>query len=237
MSILLVTASLVLYALLYVTFGRPGDIEFYTLLDLAFIPLQVLLVGLVLTRLLEAREKSELLDKLNMVIGAFFSEAGTDLLKCMSAYDYDFELVCECLLVTEDWTAKDFAVAQKSVEEFKRKVDARLAPLDRLRDCLLSKRSFMLGLLENSNLLEHQHFTDLLWAVFHLTDELSARSDLGRLPDDDLEHLSGDIRRAYVLLLEEWLAYMQHLQTAYPFMFSLMIRKNPFDPHARVEIP
>jgi hypothetical protein len=237
LSVMLLSLSVVLYAALYAAFGRAGDIEFYTFLDIAFIPVQVLLVGLVLNRLLAAREKRELLDKLNMVIGAFFSEVGIELLDRLAAFDYDFELVCECLLVKPDWTDKDFELAKKSVDELKRKVDARLAPLDRLRDYLVFKRGFMLGLLENPNLLEHEHFTDLLWAVFHLTDELAARKKLDELTDDDDAHLSGDIRRAYVLLLEEWLSYMQHLQRAYPFMFSLMIRKNPFDPDARVEIP
>jgi len=31
----------------------------------------------------------------------------------------------------------------------------------------------LLGLLGNPNLLEHDSFTDLLWAVFHLMEELS----------------------------------------------------------------
>lgn len=237
LSIMLVALSGVLYAALYLTMGRGADIEFYTFLDIAFIPIQVLLVGLVINRLLALREKREMLDKLNMVIGAFFSEVGTELLDRLAAFDYDFELVCECLLVNTEWTPKDFALAKKSVDDLKRKVDSRLAPLDRLRDFLVGKRSFMLGLLENPNLLEHVHFTDLLWAVFHLTDELATRTSLDDLPEDDHEHLSGDIRRAYVLLLEEWLAYVQHLQSAYPYMFSLAVRRNPFDPDARVEIP
>jgi hypothetical protein len=237
LSIMLVALSGVLYAALYLTLGRGADIEFYTFLDIAFIPIQVLLVGLVINRLLAQREKREMLDKLNMVIGAFFSEVGTELLDRLAAFDYDFELVCECLIVNAEWTARDFALAKNSVDGLKRKVDARLAPLDRLRDFLVDKRSFMLSLLENPNLLEHVHFTDLLWAVFHLTDELAARTNLDDLPEDDHEHLSGDIRRAYVLLLEEWLAYVQHLQSAYPYMFSLAVRRNPFDPDARVEIP
>ncbi len=237
LSVMLIALSAVLYAALFATMGRGRDIEFYTFLDIAFIPLQVLLVGLVINRLIALREKREMLDKLNMVIGAFFSEVGTELLDRLAAYDYDFELVCECLLVNAEWTPKDFALAKKSVDDLKRKVDSRLAPLDRLRDFLVGKRVFMLGLLENPNLLEHVHFTDLLWAVFHLTDELAARTSLEDLPYDDHEHLSGDIRRAYVLLLEEWLGYVQHLRSAYPYVFSLAVRRNPFDPDARVEIP
>jgi hypothetical protein len=49
---------------------------------------------------------------------------------------------------------------------------------------------FLLGLMANPNLLEHESFTDLLWAVFHLTDELTHREDVSALADADLEHLA-----------------------------------------------
>ena len=41
-----------------------------------------------------------------------------------------------------------------------------------LHNFLAKKREILLHLLENPNLLEHESFTDLLWAVFHLSDEL-----------------------------------------------------------------
>jgi len=85
-------------------------------------------------------------------------------------------------------------------------------------------------------LLEHESFTDLLWAVFHLTEELACRTNVKQLPDTDYAHLSGDIKRAYVLLISEWLAYMKHLKADYPYLFSLAVRTNPFDPNASVEV-
>jgi hypothetical protein len=93
-----------------------------------------------------------------------------------------------------------------------------------------------LGLLENPNLLEHESFTELLWAVFHLTEELAFREDVKQLVDTDYDHISGDIKRAYVLLISEWLTYMKHLKNDYPYLFSLSIRTNPFDPDASPEV-
>ena len=94
----------------------------------------------------------------------------------------------------------------------------------------------MLGLLENPNLLEHESFTNLLWAVFHLTEELIHRRRLKGLPDSDYKHLSGDIKRIYHLLIAEWLEYMEHLKNDYPYLFSLAMRMNPFDANASVEV-
>ncbi len=85
---------------------------------------------------------------------------------------------------------------------------------------------------ENPNILEHETFTDLLWAVFHLAEELENRVDVKNLSDTDYSHISGDMKRAYILLVSQWLNYMKHLKSAYPYLFSLAVRINPFDPDA-----
>jgi len=100
-----------------------------------------------------------------------------------------------------------------------------------VRALLVGKRSFLVRLLENQNLLEHAAFTDLLWAVFHLTEELDVRPGFHDLPDTDLGHLGGDMKRVYRRLALQWVAYMEHLRAGYPYLFSLALRKNPFDPN------
>jgi len=91
--------------------------------------------------------------------------------------------------------------------------------IEGLKAFLLSKRNFLLRLLENPNLLEHDSFTNLLWAAFHLTDELSFRRDLKLLTITDQQHLFNDIKRVYSQIIAEWLAYMQHLKAEYPYLF------------------
>ena len=81
---------------------------------------------------------------------------------------------------------------------------------------MLEKRDFILRLLENPNLIEHDRFTDLLWAVMHVVDELEARPTLTGLPAADEAHLQLDIRRAYNALMAEWILYVEHLKTELP---------------------
>jgi hypothetical protein len=38
------------------------------------------------------------------------------------------------------------------------------------------------------------------------------------------------------LLVTEWLSYMRHLSDSYPYLFSLAMRTNPFDPQASPEV-
>lgn len=68
----------------------------------------------------------------------------------------------------------------------------------------------------------------MLWALYHLIDELENRPDPLALPETDIKHLSGDITRVYGLLVYEWIFYIKHLKDKYPYLWSLAIRKNPF---------
>jgi hypothetical protein len=232
----LVALSLLLFALHYAVFQDSHHLGIFTLHDLAFLPIEVLIVTMVIHELLEYRDKKSMLEKLNMVIGAFFSEVGSELLERLSTFDPDREEISSDLIPTADWSDADFAKATKRVVASSSNVDARLGDIVGLTDFLVSRRDFMLRLLENPNVLEHEQFTDLLWAVFHLTEELSHREDLSTLSEHDLEHLSGDLQRAYALLTAQWLSYLRHLKKSYPYLYSLAIRTNPLDPNAQAEV-
>jgi hypothetical protein len=110
-------------------------------------------------------------------------------------------------------------------------VDSNSLDLVRLKEFLSARREFLLTLLENPSLLEHDRFTELLWAVTHLDEELEARQSLADLASKDLEHIAGDIRRMYDHLASEWLDYAEHLKTNYPYLFSLILRTHPFQDH------
>lgn len=236
LALVLVALSLGFYTLDYLLFGDLRNIIFYGLIDVAFLFLSVLIVTLFLHRLLDYREKQAKLKKLNMVIGTFFGEAGTGLLEECSKFLPDLKLLSAKLLINKEWTQKEFLAVRKELEKFEINVDSKKGDLEVLKKYLLGKRSFMLALLENPNLLEHESFTELLWAVFHLTDELAHRKSTKKLPANDYQHLSGDIKRAYKELILQWLDYMNHLRQAYPYLYSLAMRTNPFDEKARVEL-
>jgi hypothetical protein len=235
-GISLITLSAFIYLIQIEIFKTPRDTFFYIFQDLAFVPISVLMVTLILDQVLRIREKRALLKKMNMVIGAFFSEVGTDLLKHFSHFDLHYDAIRMNLIISDKWSEQNFSQIKKQLKDFDYKLDSKKGDLEGLKSFLTGKRNFLLGLLENPNLLEHESFTDLLWAVFHLTEELNSRADTRGLPDTDYKHLSGDIKRAYVILISEWLSYMTHLKVDYPYLFSLAVRTNPFDPNALPEV-
>lgn len=235
-AFLLLLVSLVLYGLDYYLFGGGSLIAAGFLGNLAFLPMYVLFVTLILEKVLKERERHAIRQKLNMVIGVFFSEVGTALLRDCLGFVLNSGELSKALAVTPHWTPQDFRKAADYLHKHSIDVDSRQGDLSALKKFLVEKRGFMLVLLENPNLLEHNEFTDLLWAVFHLIEELEARRSLEGLAPADLEHLSGDMKRAYGLLLREWLTYIQHLKQDYPYLFSLAVRTNPLNPDSRVEI-
>jgi hypothetical protein len=228
----LMALSAIFYLLHYAIFRDTHHILLYLIGDIAFVFIEVLLVTLIIHQLLSKREKHAMLKKMNMVIGAFFSEVGTELLRWFASLDLQLEEKRKDLLEISQWSEKRYIAVRKKLKNSKFEIESPEKNLEDLKSFLIGKRSFLLGLLENPNLLEHESFTELLWAVFHLTEETACRVDLKQLPDTDCQHLSGDIKRVYGLLISEWLAYMKHLRDNYPYLFSLAARMNPFDPKA-----
>jgi hypothetical protein len=177
-----------------------------------------------------------MLEKMNMAIGTFFSEVGTDLIKYFSLFDPACGDIGKELAMAKRFTDREFINTSKYLKNYDCTIITEKEDLGNVKRFLMSKREFLLRLLANPNLLEHDSFTNLLWAVFHLTDELAHRKDVKKLPEADYKHLAGDIKRAYVLLLSEWTDYMKHLKHNYPYLFSLAMRMNPFDANAKPEV-
>ncbi|WP_432402040.1 hypothetical protein [Wukongibacter sp. M2B1] len=224
----LIILSAIIYIIHYMTFKDAHHIFVFLLEDIAFIPIEVLIVSLILHRILEEREKQHMLEKLNMLIGVFFNEAGTKLLKTLVMSDSRPDYICSFFRDIQDWNDSDFKNKSKLLnEEFQYDIDIDKVDIGKFANLLRSKREFLLGLLQNPSLLEHETFTELLTAVFHLEDELHHHTNYDDLTKEDYEHLKGDIERVYPLLVREWIVYIKYIKNNYPYLFSLAMRYNP----------
>jgi hypothetical protein len=230
----LILLSAGMYGLHYLVFKDIQHIFLYLLGDIAFLPLEILFVTLIFHKLLEDREKKNSLKKLNMLIGIFFSELGYKLLEMTAQSDDRLKQLQNDLLLQESWLKKDFQNALNHIEKHKSAIN--ITNFVEIQGLLFAKREFMLKIIENPALLEHDRFSELMMSILHLEEELGSRNNLSRLFENDKNHLNRDIVRVYKMLLQEWLFYMQHLQKEYPYLFSLAVRTNPFDQNARAEI-
>jgi hypothetical protein len=166
--------------------------------------------------------------RLNMLIGVFFTEAGNQLLHTFTSFDPNIGSVRKDFIVTAEWSEKEFTQLRKRLNGYEYTVDPTLLDLDGLHRYLKEKGDLLLRQLENADLVENETFAELLWAVVHLRDELAARPAFTNLPEADIAHLANDVKRAYSLLTRQWTDYMLYLKNRYPFLFSLALRTNPF---------
>ncbi|MFC1984837.1 hypothetical protein ACFLT4_07420 [Chloroflexota bacterium] len=221
----------IIYFIHYLIFRDVHHIFIYMIGDLAFLPLEVFIVVLVIERILNRREKQAMLQKLNMIIGAFFSEIGNYLLSDLLGHFDNRAEISNHLNINDSWTKNNYKKSADIASHLKIDLDCRNIDLNKLKEYLSQKRVFLLTLLENPSLLEHDRFTLLLWAVTHVDEELEARPSFVDLPESDLKHIAGDIIRLYDYLASEWLDYVEHLKSNYPFLYSLVLRTHPFQEH------
>jgi hypothetical protein len=235
----LLVGGAVLYAIRWMLFPAAqlhNEMWRFLIGDVAFLFLQVAIVTLVIDGMLRRRERQQMKYKLNMVIGAFFSELGTSLLGRVAVTDLALADVRDDLLPRQDWTEANYTTAKAALKAHHAKIDIGACDLYELKDMLEKEKRFVLGLLGNQALLEHEEFSELLWAVTHLAEELAVRESLDDLPTPDRIHITGDVKRVFTLLTYEWLEYVRHLQLQYPYLFSLAVRTNPLDPAAKAEV-
>jgi hypothetical protein len=228
----LVMLSVITYSFHYLIFQDSHHIFIYLLGDIAFVPIEVLLVSMIIHHFLNEMDKRNKMEKLNMIIGSFFSEVGTKLLALISNADPELDSVRKYIIIKNDLPDKEFINIIKYLKNYDYNIDIKKVDLDDLRIFMTDKRNFLVLLLENPIMLEHESFTELLRVVFHLAEELEFRDDFSSLPDTDIDHLSVDIRRVYSLLAIEWVLYMKYMKSNYPYLFSLSMRTNPFDKDA-----
>jgi predicted membrane protein len=170
--------SAAIYSVHYLIFGDATFIFRYLIAQLGFLPLNVLLVTIVLNGLMSNRAKKERMQKLNMVIGAFFSDVGTDLLRAFARFDHTASSLGKQLILSDFWEEADFTRVKNNLKKEHFNIQAEKSELLKLNEYLGQKHDYLLRLFENPNLLEHESFSQLLWAIFHLNEELSLRGDL-----------------------------------------------------------
>lgn len=227
----MVVLSAIFYGVHYLIFRDAHHIFIYLLGDIAFVFIEVLLVSLIIHQLLNEWEKKSHLKKLNMLIEVFFSEFGKHLLVYISNFDKNLPKIREFIVAENEECELNFKKAFGAVKTYEADITVESMDLSKLAKFLKDRRGFLVNLLQNPTLLEHETFTETLMAIFHIAEELAAR-DLNALSREDILHTKRDIERAYNHLISQWIGYMFYTRKHYPYFFLFAMRTNPFDEQA-----
>src|SRR4051794_29238199 len=134
--------SLALYLIDYFIVGNARDIATSLVGNLAFLPIYVIFVTLMIEKIMRERERQAVLRKLNMVIGVFFSQVGNRLLKELSAYVVTGEELHRQLLVTSHWHEAEFGKAHEYLKKNDPVIDCARCDKDSFKAFLVSRRGF-----------------------------------------------------------------------------------------------
>lgn len=218
-SLVLVLLSAVMFFVHFLVFGQAENTAYYSLMNLCFIPINSLVVTFVLENLIDAKEKKERMNKLNMLIGIFFTEVG-------------YKLMHE--IISGDKNAKNSILhfnklddIEKAINKGEYTVNIEEINISNIKSLLESNNTLLINLVSNENLHQHETFTDLLMAVIHLRDEILFIEKHG-LVQIDKKHLANDIDRVYKNITVQWISYLKYLRTNYPFLYNNAIRVNPY---------
>ncbi|MDO5843979.1 MAG: hypothetical protein Q4Q53_02385 [Methanocorpusculum sp.] len=230
LSIVLILLTAAVYAVKIAVIGDDGSSNTLTYIfnALGFLPLNVLFVTLIINGLLSVREKRERSEKMKMVLGAFFSEFGSTLLRTFVACDTNPNKIRGVMNVSKSWKRADFAKAAKEIDEICPVMNPDASDLIKIRDILSKNHDFLLRAVENPAFLEENRITKLMQELFHLDEELRSRGDIDALPVSDISHLAGDVNRVYCTLSAVWLSHMEYLSENYQYLLSLALRRSPF---------
>lgn len=230
LSIILVVLSALIFLAKILIIGDNSESNTLSYLfnALGFLPLNVLFVTLILNGMLARRAAAERKEKMKMVLGLFFTEFGTELLRIFLSGDPAKEQIAAQIAPDKSWKKEEYKKAVHSAETLCRKTRPDAAALYDIRTLLKNNHEFMLRLIENPVFLEQSTVFKLVQDLFHLETELASRKEIAEDAKADFAHLLGDVNRVYPSLMTVWLSHMEYLSKHYPYLLSYSLRTSPF---------
>ncbi|MDU1539260.1 MAG: hypothetical protein E6902_06530 [Paeniclostridium sordellii] len=218
-SFILIALSSIMFFIHYLIFGQALNTAYYSLMNLCFIPINSLVVTIMLEKLIDYRAKKDRIEKINMLVGIFFTEVGGKLMHFIIDADKDAKNYIT--------NFEDLNKIKKSLYEYDYKVDMNYIDLCTIKNILVEHSNLFVTLISNESILQHQIFTDLLMSVIHLRDEIIFMEKDNEL-EPNINHLENDVIRVYKNISIQWISYLEYLQKSYPFLYNNAIRVNPF---------
>lgn len=212
--IILFVTSIVVYGLQMLIFKDPKTTGFYFLQDVAFMPLTIVIATVMIGAIFEEHDKKERIERTKMLTSAFFTEVGEELLQLLVEASDSYKQMTDLF---DD--VPDEAELKMHIKDMKLHVKLTSERAIELRNTLDVHYMFITINASNPALLEHEKYTDMLWSIYHLRDELKMR-DLDRMTKEERKHLEIDATRVLNNLLINWVSHVRYVQKEYPYFYA-----------------
>ena len=226
--LLLLCASALLYAIHYLIFRDLHHLAIFGLHELAFVPLEVILVTLGLDQLVEKTHREEARSKVSIIETLYFNESGGTMLRYLTSFDPDAARLRELLQVTEDWHSSDFRQAIRQLKSYPFLLDLDRIDFFGLHYHLSQRHEYYRSMLENPALTQSEAFTEMIMKIYLLWEELDGRTNLYQLPEKDRNYLAELLHEIYRELTEYWLDNVYNHSIHNRFRLHRAVKSNPF---------
>lgn len=226
--LLLLCASALLYAIHYLIFRDLHHLAIFGLHELAFVPLEVILVTLGLDQLVEKTHREEARSKVSIIETLYFNESGGTMLRYLTSFDPDAARLRELLQVTQDWRSSDFRQAIRQLKSYPFLLDLERIDFFGLHYHLSQRHEYYRSMLENPALTQSEAFTEMIMKIYLLWEELDGRTNLYQLPEKDRSYLAELLHEIYRELTEYWLDNVYNHSIHNRFRLHRAIESNPF---------
>lgn len=226
--LLLLCASVLLYAIHYLIFRDLHHLAIFGLHELAFVPLEVILVTLGLDQLVEKTHREEARSKVSIIETLYFNESGSTMLRYLTSFDPDAARLRELLQVTQDWRSSDFRQAIRQLKSYPFLLDLERIDFFGLHYHLSQRHEYYRSMLENPALTQSEAFTEMIMKIYLLWEELDGRTNLYQLPEKDRSYLAELLHEIYRELTEYWLDNVYNHSIHNRFRLHRAIESNPF---------
>lgn len=226
--LLLLCASALLYAIHYLIFRDLHHLAIFGLHELAFVPLEVILVTLGLDQLVEKTHREEARSKVSIIETLYFNESGSTMLRYLTSFDPDAARLRELLQVTQDWRSSDFRQAIRQLKSYPFLLDLERIDFFGLHYHLSQRHEYYRSMLENPALTQSEAFTEMIMKIYLLWEELDGRTNLYQLPEKDRSYLAELLHEIYRELTEYWLDNVYNHSIHNRFRLHRAIESNPF---------
>lgn len=221
LSLFLTLAAALLYVLHYYVYKDVHHIGIFLVSDLAFLPLEFIFVYIVLNNVLKGRGESIAKERMNSMMGIFFSELGKELLFYFNEADTNKGRTNEFLLIDSNTSQRTFKKRIKELRSYEISIDVEALDLHRLHKILKEEKDHLLNILGNSGTMESNSTTYIFHSLFNLMNTLDDQETSGQY---SLSTVHVSMGKLYKMLIYRWLHYMKHLHTYYPDYYESLTK-------------
>lgn len=219
----LILLSVGAYTAHYFFFRDLKYITNYVFLHLSFLPIHALVLGLILDELISYREKASRRRKLNLYLGIFFRQMGSEIFLTAANMAENRRELEALMSADQSWNTARFRRARMEVGHFPVKMRADAVSLIKLLDLLREHEPEIFAQTRNPLLMEFEDLYRCLLSLFHIIEEIQYRRPVPQMSAPELQHLAKDAGKSLLQLSQLWLGYMEHLKKTHPVLFGCQV--------------